>query len=148
MEDAGGAAVVLDAGGGVKVVVAVVTAALVTPPDVVLLVDVVVCVAVAFAFSAGTASAAPGRATEACPPPAESPAANVPASAGVAEVDFTALPIPKPAAIAITTNAPSSSHRRSMFPPSLRPVPEVIVVALAGSVRVGPVAQSVRAADS
>ena len=47
-----------------------------------------------------------------------------------AEVDLTALPIPKPAAIAITTNAPSSHLRRSMFPPSLRPVPLLIVVAM------------------
>jgi hypothetical protein len=130
VEDGGGGGdAVLLGGGAVKVcvVVAVVTAVLVVPPAVVLLVDVVVCVAVALTFSRGTGTAAPGRATEACPAPPESLEASEPACAGV-EVDFTALPIPKPAAIAITSSAPSSHHRRSMLPPSLRPVPAIIVL--------------------
>ena len=134
MVDAGGDDVGVLAGGVVKVcvAVAVVTAVLDAPPAVVLLVDVVVCVVVALAFSGGTRAAAPGCATEACPPPEESLAASDPACAGV-EVDFTALPIPKPAAIAITSSAPSSHHRRSMLPPSLRPVPVVIVLGLPSS---------------
>jgi hypothetical protein len=132
--DAGRDDVVVLAGGAMKVCVDVtdVTAVLVVPPAVVLLVDVVACVAVALAFSGGTGTAAPGRATEACPLPAESPEASDPACDAV-EVDFTALPIPKPAAIAHTSNAPSSHHRRSMLPPSLRPVPVLIVLGLPSS---------------
>jgi hypothetical protein len=125
VEEAGGGAltVVLLAGGAVNVcvVVAVVPAALLE----VLVVDV--DVALALAFRGGTGTAVPGRATVACAPVAGSLAASAPACAGC-EVDFTALPIPKPAAIAITINAPSSNHRRSMFPPSLRPVPGPIVM--------------------
>ena len=167
VDDGGGGEAVVVTGGAanVWVVVAVVTAVVLAAPEVVVLVDVVVWVAVALVFSGGTGTAVPGRATVACPAPPASLAASDPVCAG-AEVDFTALPIPKPAATAITINAPSSHHRRSILPPSLRPVPVLIVVGMAtvraasagdfrhavwtraGSVPAGPVAQSVRAADS
>ena len=68
------------------------------------------------ATAAAAASPWPGLR---CPSPLD---ASDPAWAG-ADVDFTALPIPKPAAIAITSSTPSSHHRRSICTPSLRPVP-------------------------
>jgi hypothetical protein len=120
-------------GGGAKVCVAVAVAvavAVITAALVALLPAVLaVCFAFARAFSGGTGTAAPGRVTVAWPEVAEPSEASDPACAGV-ELDFTALPIPKPAAIAITSNAPSSHLRRCMFPPSLRPVPLRIVVAV------------------
>jgi hypothetical protein len=113
--------VVEDAGGGVTVgvvkvwvAVAVVVAAVldVLVADV-LVDDVVVWVALALAFSGGTGTAAPGRVTVACAAGPASRDASDPVRAG-AEFDFTALPIPKPAAIAMTSSAPSSHLRRSM----------------------------------
>ena len=115
----------------VAVAVAVAVAVVTTVEFALLLAEVVVCVALARAFSGGTGTAVPGRATVACAAVPESVEASEPAWAVAgAEVDLTALPIPKPAAIAITSNAPSSHLRRSMFPPSLRPVPMLIVVAV------------------
>jgi hypothetical protein len=107
----------------VAVVTAVPVAAVLDVPEA----DVVVRLARALAFRAGTATAVPGLAIVAWATVPDSLEASDPACAG-AEVDFTAIPIPKPAAIAITSNAPSSHLRRSMFPPSLRPVPLRIVV--------------------
>jgi hypothetical protein len=122
-------------GGVVNVCVAVAVAVALTVVTAVVLAllaaDVVVCVALARPFSGGTGTAAPGRVTVAWAAVPESVEASDPVWAGAGdEVDLTALPIPKPAAIAITSNAPSSHLRRSMFPPSLRPVPIPIVVAM------------------
>jgi hypothetical protein len=116
-------------GGGVLVVC--VTVAVVTPVVLVapLAVDVVVCEALAFAvaLSGGTSALDRGRVTVACASVAESLDASDPTWAGP-DVDLTAMPTPKPPAIAITSSAPNSHHRRSMFPPSLDPVPSLIVV--------------------
>jgi hypothetical protein len=122
-------------GGVVSVCVAVAVAVALTVvtavPLALLAAEVVVCVALARAFSGGTGTAAPGRVTVASAAAPESVEASDPVWVAVgAEVDLTALPIPKPAAIAITSSAPSSHLRRSMFPPSLRPVPMRIVVAM------------------
>jgi len=89
------------------VVAAVLLAALV---DVEVEVEVVVCVREALALSGGTAAPDCGPATVACSPVVAPLAASEPVRAG-AELDFTALPIPKPAASAMTSSAPSSHHR-------------------------------------
>jgi hypothetical protein len=112
-------AVVCDAvvglGGGVVAVW--VTVAVVTPALLVALleveVEVEVDVRVALALSAGTGAPDCGRVTVACAPVTESLDASDPDRAG-ADVVFTALPIPKPAAIASTTSTPSSHQRRFM----------------------------------
>jgi len=113
----------------VCVTVAVVTGApLVELPAVEFDVDVCVREELGFALavSGGTCPSACGAVTVACAPVPETSEASDPDCAG-ADVDFTALPIPKPAAIAITSNIPSSHHRRSIVV-SLHPVPPVIVV--------------------
>ena len=122
VEDGGGADVV------VCVTVAVVTAEVeVGPPDVEVDVELDVDVlCLGLALSGGTGPPDCGRVTVACAPVPEILEASDPACAG-ADVDFTALPIPNPAAIAITSSTPSSHHRRSMVT-SLHPVPPVIVV--------------------
>jgi hypothetical protein len=125
VEDGGGADVV------VCVTVAVVTAEVEAgPPEVEVEVEVdvdVLCLGLRLALSGGTGPLDCGRATVACAPVPETLEASDPACAG-ADVDFTALPIPNPAAIAITSSTPSSHHRRSIVT-SLHPVPPMIVVA-------------------
>jgi hypothetical protein len=127
-------AVVEKLGGGVVCVWVTVAVAVVTTALVALLVaafdvelDVVVCVCVALALSGGTGALSGGPVIVACAPVPDSPDANDPDRAG-ADVDFTALPIPKPAATAITSNTPSSHLRRSIVTSSLHPVPPLIVV--------------------
>jgi hypothetical protein len=96
------------------VVVCVTTAVLVAAVVLAALVevDVDVCVrdALAFAFSGGMGAPDCGPVTVACAPVPEPLAASDPECAG-AELDFTALPMPKPAAIAMISSAPSSHHR-------------------------------------
>jgi len=109
------AAVVDWIGGAVVcVTVAVVTGAPLEEALVVVVeVDVRAELALALALSGGTCPPDCGAVTVACVPVAEASEASDPDCAG-AELDFTALPIPKPAAIAITSSIPSSHHRRSI----------------------------------
>lgn len=122
-------AVVGRLGGGVVAVWVTVVAVVTAPVVVLLVVEDEVVVREALAFSGGTGVTAPRRVTGTWVPVPEPLEASDPECAG-ADVDLTALPIPKPAAIAITSNAPSSHHRRSMFLPSLHPVPALMLVAL------------------
>jgi hypothetical protein len=110
------AAVVDWIGGAVVVCVAVALVAgppLVEAPVVEVEVDVCEELALALALSGGTCPPDCGAVTVACVPVPEASEASDPDWAG-AELDFTALPIPKPAAIAITSSIPSSHHRRSI----------------------------------
>jgi hypothetical protein len=92
----------------VWVTVAVLAAVVLVAAPVV--VEVFVCVREALAFNGGTGALDCGPDTVASAPVCESTAASDPDRAG-AELDFTALPMPKPAAIAITSSTPSSHHR-------------------------------------
>jgi hypothetical protein len=125
-------AVVGSVGGGVVAVwVTVVAVVCVVTAPVVLLVldDEDRVVREGLGLSGGTGPTAPGRVTAIRVPVPEAPDASDPAWAGAeAELDFTALPTPKPAAIAITSSAPSTHHRRCMFPSSVHPVPRRILV--------------------